>query len=419
MKKIYSLLFLLTALTTLSSCTNEVDDVFDKSSAERIEETIKSYKDILVAAPNGWRMAYKTADKYGGYNVLCKFNADNTVDVANEKGDQTNGTHYQVMQSQGVLLSFDEYNQAIHRFSDPVAEVGKNGLGYEGDFEFRVLKASADTVVLEGKKHGGRIVMTPMARDRKWTDYLKGVDNMKEAMDAPRYRLSAGGKTFDCQIAYNVLKVKKEDGNILDFPFAYTDKGLDLLQADTLAGKTISGFLYSEGEAWADKNDNSVQLAPVYPPLSEAFVTGNWTLSLSKSSTAVAGLWKAIADLNARNGYPVVYAYFGTDTEFSPNFGLSLMLDNLVGQINIGYTLVDAETITFTGKTGGVEYGNAFYSQLAWKNALTTLMPGNEPGTYKIKANATKNPTEMTLTNTTNDNIVMVFDKGQILNPFN
>ena len=46
-------------------------------------------------------------------------------------------------------------------------------------------------------------------------------------------------------------------------------------------------------------------------------------------------------------------------------------------------------------------------------------MPGNEPGTYKIKANATKNPTEMTLTNTTNDNIVMVFDKGQILNPFN
>src|SRR3712207_8641346 len=56
-----------------------------------------------------------------------------------------------------------------------VAEVGVAGRGFEGDFEFRVLSAAADSVVLEGKKHGARIVMTPMPAETKWVEDRKSV----------------------------------------------------------------------------------------------------------------------------------------------------------------------------------------------------------------------------------------------------
>ena len=84
MKKIYNLLFLLTALMTYSSCTSEVDDVFDKSSSERIEETMSNTNAILKANTKGWIMKYYANTMYGGYNVYCKFNQDKTVTVASE-----------------------------------------------------------------------------------------------------------------------------------------------------------------------------------------------------------------------------------------------------------------------------------------------------------------------------------------------
>ena len=57
MKKLYSLLFALTSILLLGACTPEVDSVFDKSSANRIAESISNTKAILASAPNGWRMA--------------------------------------------------------------------------------------------------------------------------------------------------------------------------------------------------------------------------------------------------------------------------------------------------------------------------------------------------------------------------
>ena len=66
------------------------------------------------------------------------------------------------------MLSFDSFNSALHKYSDPVGvlngkAIGQNGKGFEGDFEFRVMSCSKDSVVLEGRKHGDRVVLTPNA----------------------------------------------------------------------------------------------------------------------------------------------------------------------------------------------------------------------------------------------------------------
>ena len=46
MKKVLNILFILALTTVYTSCNNEVDDVFDKSSALRMQEALKNYKEV-------------------------------------------------------------------------------------------------------------------------------------------------------------------------------------------------------------------------------------------------------------------------------------------------------------------------------------------------------------------------------------
>ena len=63
MRYIKNILLTLALAGTLSSCVSEVDDVFDKSSNERITEALASNKDVLVNQPNGWLL-----QMYGNFN---------------------------------------------------------------------------------------------------------------------------------------------------------------------------------------------------------------------------------------------------------------------------------------------------------------------------------------------------------------
>ena len=138
-------------LFALTACTSDVDDVFDKSAPERMDETIAAQKSILESAPYGWRAEYYGDTSYGGYNVFMKFEGDN-VTVASEQvgashkagiGEDgsliTCTTHYKFEQSQGSVLSFDDYNYVFHYFSDPgIEDFGMKGEAFYGDLEFRV-----------------------------------------------------------------------------------------------------------------------------------------------------------------------------------------------------------------------------------------------------------------------------------------
>ena len=93
MKKIMNILVLCAVLVAFTSCKDEVDDVFDRTASERIDDALKSYNDILKSAANGWIMYYYGATQYGGYNVLVKFHDDNTATFANERiASNVNGT---------------------------------------------------------------------------------------------------------------------------------------------------------------------------------------------------------------------------------------------------------------------------------------------------------------------------------------
>lgn len=152
---------------TFAACSRDEESLFDKSAAERAREAVENAFDVLTTAENGWEMAYfpnLEADAKG-YNMVLKFNKNGNVSVtaknmattANKIMTDTAST-WVVKSDYGPLLSFDTYNDVFHAFSDP----GNDGAGMLGDYEFLILKATPELVLLKGKKHSAYTVMRPM-----------------------------------------------------------------------------------------------------------------------------------------------------------------------------------------------------------------------------------------------------------------
>ena len=152
---------------TFAACSRDEESLFDKSAAERAREAVESAFDVLTSAENGWEMAYfpnLEADAKG-YNMVVKFNANGNVSVTAKNSTTTGGkiqtdtaSTWVVRSDYGPLLSFDTYNDVFHAWSDPKGD----GAGLLGDYEFLILKATPELVLLKGKKHSAYSVMRPV-----------------------------------------------------------------------------------------------------------------------------------------------------------------------------------------------------------------------------------------------------------------
>ena len=171
---------------TFAACSRDEESLFDKPAAIRAQEAVENAFNIFTSAENGWEMAYfpnLEADAKG-YNMVLKFNKNGNVSVtaknmattANKIMTDTAST-WVVKSDYGPLLSFDTYNDVFHAFSDP----GNDGAGMLGDYEFLILKATPELVLLKGKKHSAYTVMRPM----KTTDlaaYFAASEKMQKVL---------------------------------------------------------------------------------------------------------------------------------------------------------------------------------------------------------------------------------------------
>lgn len=240
-QKIYNAVSML-ALLLLGACSlHEEDNFFDDSSANRISEALKSYKEILVAPENGWVMAYYPAGNqvYGGYNILVSFNEDGSVKVASElyQSDEYVTSLYTLKQSAGPVLTFDSYNEIMHLFSEP-----QGGLG--GDYEFTIMSATSDKVVMSGTKTRNMIVLTPMPSEQTWDNYLENVVKVQDDIFLGSFRMIVNGKVVGTVMQdYNVFTLTYiESGDKSNIPFVYTPDGLKLYEPIVVDGVTISTF---------------------------------------------------------------------------------------------------------------------------------------------------------------------------------
>ncbi|WP_314647760.1 DUF4302 domain-containing protein [Prevotella multiformis] len=420
MKKTYRLLFALTALVFTASCTPEVEDAFDKPSPDRIAEAISETKDILMAAPNGWKMAYQGSGGFGGFNILCKFDKEDNV-FCEEESDHAKGTsHYTVQQGQGVLLSFDSFNAALHKYSDPVGKingksVGKDGKGFQGDFEFRVMSCTKDSIVLEGRKHGDRVVMTPMPEDLTWDSFFTQIATVASGMSSERYNIIIDKDTLPARMNLHTLHTTDKNGKAVAIPFIYTPQGIEVLKADSLNGRKLTAFTYSTDDKWVDPNDKGVMLSPRDITPLEAFFSDNWTINVGYSSTAEMNIWKAAAAYAASKNMEIVTVFFSTTPGF---LSLSSYVGDDWGNLRTLYSTSGKNQITIKGfrpnpkGTANERNGAVYYNQYKLKDIANTFLVNGQATDYTLSIDDPKHPLWLRMTSNSHDEVSFVFYRG-------
>ena len=205
--KISAFLMLLPLVTT--SCFKmEEEDLFDKAASQRLDESAADYSKFLTEKGGKWKMEYFASDEMEGYVYIMDFQPNGYVQISGmndyimavkkisgesptisdeEKAKNRWGSAqsmWDVITDNGPVLTFNSYNPYFHLFSTPedVSATSQEnssslGYGYEGDYEFTLLRKSAagDSLFLSGKKRELEIIMTRLPEETDNYDFLNQV----------------------------------------------------------------------------------------------------------------------------------------------------------------------------------------------------------------------------------------------------
>src|SRR5574344_387255 len=422
-------IFSLVAIASLFvSCTSEVDDVFDESSSARITETLQNEKDVLTGATNGWLMQYypyANADnssdhpQYGGYNILVKFTKDGHVVVASELAgvDSTVTSTYKMEQSAGAVLSFDTYNKIFHYFSDPanIDGIGKNGFGFEGDFEFKMISATADKVVMKGKKHGSRIVMTPLSTEQTWSDYLTKLKAAEKNMSFGTYIAVSDKKDTSTVVLKNRnFEITYVDStgtqNTVNVPFIPTMTGYSLYDTLSIGNVKVKDLTYHADtyEFVSDAGENFI-LKGIVNPINQSLICGtDWYFCYDNMGSFGQMYWNYAKELLYKGegetlGYVALESnilYFISGGHYQGAYGYKC---TLIGD--------DEITLKLSGYAGNsTQQGNASYYYKYVKYFLAPLQ-----ATFKLTADDIRNPSWIKLVDVDDStNTIIVTKKSQV-----
>ena len=185
MKKIFSTVLLIAGALMFTGCAGEEEDLFEKSAAERLNETSKIYTARLQSSEAGWVMEYyptNTDEEYKGrgYVILADFDKDESVTLAmnNVMSDDVymeGRSLWEIIADNGPVLTFNTYNEVLHCFSNP--EYYESGKGFEGDYEFVMIDVPEDGqfIMLKGKKRGTYVRLTRLPDGTNFEEYLADI----------------------------------------------------------------------------------------------------------------------------------------------------------------------------------------------------------------------------------------------------
>ena len=182
------------ASLSLTSCKNEVEDIFEDDAVIRLDNKKAEYVQILTDTEKGnrWQMEYFSNTEEPGYIYLMTFYKDGSVKISGsnkwinyvQSGQRTKPAFgsamsmWDVIADNGPVLSFNTYNPYFHLFADPYdipssgsaasdRDINETGYGHEGDYEFDIMNYSGDTLYLVGKKYELSMIMTRVKEKEK------------------------------------------------------------------------------------------------------------------------------------------------------------------------------------------------------------------------------------------------------------
>lgn len=394
MKKIINLLFISLVAILYTSCTPEENDIFPESSASRIEAALKADKEILTSAKNGWFIEYypSSSQAYGGFNLLALFTEDGKVTVAGDiySPDDTAISTYDLIQSAGPVLTFDTYNEILHFFSDPKNPVGigTNGKGMEGDHEFLIMEASKDKVILQGRKTLNKIVMTPIAADMLWKDYIANIQEIENATSFGTYAFVVDKIVASVSPTLrNLLMSYEIDGEQFEIgvPYIITSTGFKFYKTLDIGGVQLNELIYNETENALISPDGKAKL--LFPP---AVLSGKWYMAYSQLGAYGKQCWDKVNAGNPEEDLYYVYLNNGSLTFGCNPIGTTSLY---VGTLGLSSTFDDSH-VSFSYNAANADNGNYYMANV--KDFSYILYPF-EQVTFAITMDNEENPTKITL----------------------
>ena len=320
MKKTFAIILSSSLLLGASSCRMTEEDIWEDSSAERMNKTLAQYKNDLCAETEGWVLQYFANEGEPAYPILMKFSPNSAVTMAAKNSVATNNvyveeeepTSYTLIGDMGPVLSFNTYNPLLHCFSDPQMD----GKGHLGDYEFVINGKNTDgSFDLRGKKHGVGMKMIKFPKGatytvggetktiEKWEDYYTAYNAVKNQLFPSKAKamyltageesykvtgmgggvlsivnteVSAESYTFTCSYVigvdatvslsspftgdnnkFKVQNFKLNEAGILEC----TDEG----QVATISAGTVAEYFLAEGNIWRlDRNQMSDQYKTLF-----------------------------------------------------------------------------------------------------------------------------------------------------------
>lgn len=414
MKKIYFLIAMVTA-TVLASCTKEQEDFFSDSSANRADAAIAANIQVLTSATNGWLMKYypEAQQSYGGYNLIARFSSDGTVEVISEFDSESATSLYSVTQSAGITLTFDTYNVPIHQFSDPGAPLGGNqGTGLDGDYDFSILSATSEQVVLKGKKTGNHIVMTPMA-DTNWTAYFGRVAAVEASMLSNFYQVTIGNTNVEAAHNERTLVFNyQQDGEDVETvaPYIVNPDGIEFYEPVEILGATLKGFKYADGSLTFDESTGSgLKLSKLKKSELELLTSSKWYVAYSLLGDYAQKYWEVMYQAEVEVGESVGYAYLNYS---SGRLAMTFYSSGYVGNFYFAFTPLSDNEVTLKLQSYDSN-GQWYYKYAGWNYATAPFK-----GTFKLSVDDDYVPSYIILEDVEEPTNVITLSLNPVYYPF-
>ncbi len=297
----------LVLLLTLAACGDDNENVFGERAANRVERNLNEYYSVLEGQSQGWAMDYYPADrslggvaytavfKNGEVSMQCAQSITNTVTSTTYPIGTSVSSYYRILGETGIVLSFDTYNALFHYWSQPFSGKAK---GYQSDYEFTFLTASADSVVLVGKKYQNVLKLYPLKQSA--TDYVQGVDATGSILrNITRKRAVIDGNSqpitmTESQFTYQV------DGQSHTMSYIFTPQGIRFYRTACPAGVPVDQMSFDATTLELRSADGRVVLPAPSATESFAGTKTQWYLCYTPAGGATdmcADLQTVIGDI--------------------------------------------------------------------------------------------------------------------------
>ena len=190
--------------------------------------------------------------------------------------------------------------------------------GAQGDYEFSILRATNDSILLKGRKWHNEMVLTRLPKGTNWEEYMLGLVTVMEGMNVETYDFVLGNDTLaQGTLTQEVRRLSVTLGDKKwEMPYCTTNTGITLREPIVIGNKKYQHFTWNDADHSLTQDDlKIIQFLPKSHKNIDFWI-GEWQLKtnlrkrikLTLEMGSVANTLKGKLNINNIN-YEILLTY--------------------------------------------------------------------------------------------------------------